>query len=208
MEKGELHWDRVDAGEYQTMYYANGYKYYVHRFMDRRTPRWRAYYVWDKQKDKKNLRELHHTKYAYDTLKTAKRACLVHNMQPRTKWKFVGRAQNVGKFPAAHPGDRNNRFASTRWNTMVFQQVKKDGTLDTWSPKYIDPQIFGCQDFNQYEANREMMSLGRKIDMSRGEKPLSELYELMKKYPAFDGKPVILKGWETYGQPEVSGRSA
>ena len=208
MEKGELHWDRVNAGVYQTMFYANGYKYYIERFMDRRTPRWRAYYVWDKQKDKKNLRELYHTKHAFDTLKTAKRACWVHNMRPRTKYKFIGRAQRVGKYPASHPGDRDNRFSSVRWNTLVFQEVKRDGQLDTWNPKFVDPQIFGHQDFNQYKANREMMDLGRKIAMSRGERPLSELYELMKKYPAYDGKPVILKGWETYGQPEVPGRSA
>ena len=53
-----------------------------------------------------------------------------------------------------------------------------------------------------------MMDMGRKIAMSRGEIPLSELYKLVKKYPAYNGKPVILKGWEDYEQPEVSSRPA
>lgn len=208
MEKGDLHWDRVNAGVYQTMFYANGYKYYIERFMDRRTPRWRAYYVWDKQKDKKNLRNLYHRPHAFDTLKIAKRACLIHNMKPRTKWKFIGRAQNIGKTPAAHPGDKNNRFSSTRWNTLVFRQIRPNGEQDTWNPKFVDPIIFGYQDYSQFKVNREMMDMGRKIAMSRGEIPLSELYKLVKKYPAYDGKPVILKGWEDYEQPEVSSRPA
>lgn len=187
MEKGDLHWERLSAGEYHTLYYANGYRYYVTKIHTRRIA-WRVTYVWDKQKNKNDRRKLHGYSSSFDTLKAAKRAAYAHNMNPRKKYKFIGRntQEMVG-----HPADSPYKYASERWNFMRFREVPKNNKIDVryLTVHTINPVKFFQPDQAKINEEIKLVAEGKLI----GSSP-ERLMELLEKYRAADGSVIIPNG--------------
>lgn len=114
----DLHWERQMAGLYQTMFYANGYKYRIEK--DESYNLWRAYYMWDKSSDKKWKRL--RTSWSCETLKEAKKYCQNHNERPRAKWKLIGKVPD-GKFAGQY----------------AYQELDRRGEPYKYRTQYIDP---------------------------------------------------------------------
>jgi len=90
---GDLHWERKAAGIYETVFYANGYRYRILKKENHydTKPRWYGYYRWHKWPNNREPQwQLMRAVYS-DTLKEAKEKCLKHNLKPRTKYLYRGR---------------------------------------------------------------------------------------------------------------------
>ena len=89
-EPGNLDWERITAGVYETMFYANNYLYKIEKSNSSRwgnTPAWQPYYRWRFSKDK-SWKKL--GSFTELTLKLAKDRCVKHNLVPRRKFRFTG----------------------------------------------------------------------------------------------------------------------
>lgn len=83
----DLYWERLYAGHYETIYFVNGYKYKV---VGEGTE-WNCYYKY-KSPNSKKVSDWRPLRYGYsDRMKQAKNLCRMHNENPRTKYKVVGR---------------------------------------------------------------------------------------------------------------------
>lgn len=135
-QAGDLHWERKSAGEYETVFYANGYRY---RILKRDThydsrPRWYIYYRWHKKlvHDSKPV-EWVPTRITYsDTLKEAKQKCLRHNLHPRTRYKFAGRVTQK------HIDNREH--TSKHLGDFIFIAIDKHGNPMPYSTRYVKPE--------------------------------------------------------------------
>lgn len=137
-QAGDLHWERKSAGEYETAFYANGYRYRIvkkENYYDTR-PKWYVYYRWHKwiRSDDKPL-EWKPSKMTYaETLKEAKANCLKHNMRPRTKYRFAGRVT---------PEDVRQRIhlPSTLGN-LIFIPIDNNGLPTKYRYKYLSEEQY------------------------------------------------------------------
>lgn len=131
-EAGDLHWERVRAGRYRTIFWANGYRYKVEK-----DPVWAntwfAYYMWDRSTEKQ-WKKLPTSRFgsSYTTLRHAKSKCYAHNLQPRVKYKFVGRLLTGYK-------------GSIKYGFLQFKEIdRKTGDVNRYAnSKYIDPRQIG-----------------------------------------------------------------
>jgi hypothetical protein len=135
-QAGDLHWERKSAGEYETAFYANGYRYRIIKkdpYYDSR-PRWYIYYRWDKssRSDSKPLEWVQARMTYSETLKEAKEKCLRHNLLPRTKYKFVGRVTKKDVQDREH--------SSRHLGDYIFIALDKEGKPKPYSTKYVKPE--------------------------------------------------------------------
>lgn len=144
---GDLHWEFLGAGEYETEYFVNGYKYRVVK--DGYSPNiWYAYYKW--HKTPRQNRQWKRLRYGYgsshDTKKAAQTACWTHNQKPRSKWKYI---EAVSKENAKTYDDRQH----IGW--LKYEQVNSETgeKLRFTATRYLNPGnfYFLCS----YIGNRE-----------------------------------------------------
>lgn len=94
---GDLHWEYLRAGEYETQWFCNGYRYRVDKDSYNE---WRIYYIWyfssEKPRKWKRLNGM-----AYRTKKEAQEVARRHNLNPRTRWRYIGRVPEMGPLPQA-----------------------------------------------------------------------------------------------------------
>lgn len=137
-QAGDLHWERQEAGVYETVFYANGYRYRIIKkdpYYDSK-PRWYAYYRWHKtiKSDDKPLEWTIMRSTWSDTLKEAKEKCLKHNMRPRTKYKFMGRVTQEQIDEKFHRPERLGQ--------LVFVAIDRDGKVRPYSTKYLTQEEY------------------------------------------------------------------
>lgn len=144
---GNLQWRRIAAGEYETDYFCNGYKYRIYN-MDHQD--WRVSYMWAYDKQKKWKR----TGGYHEGLKVAKEWCAqIHNMNPRKQYRFIGRATEENT-----PRYKINGCE----NWMVFARVKevtdsktgeKTEVASKFDLEYVEPTFF--REVESYDFNDE-----------------------------------------------------
>ena len=95
-EPGDLHWEYMRAGLYETQFWCNGYRYKVEKdeFYNNE---WRLYYIW--YHSNKRPREWKRYGEIQKTKKEAQELARRHNMKPRTKYKFAYRVPFTGPLP-------------------------------------------------------------------------------------------------------------
>lgn len=129
---GDLHWERIVAGKYETLYYANGYKYRIEKEEARyyqTTPEWVIYYKWYHSTEKK-WKRMSGFSSIQSTLKEAKATCTRHNVRPRAKYKYIGRANKDNILNSQHQ----------YLGFLLFQQVdRRNGTPITYRTHFMDP---------------------------------------------------------------------
>lgn len=133
---GDLHWERLSAGIYETMYWANGYKYKITNVNAIYGPpnAWQVLYRWNKSLDKQTWKSLYKAggySSSYDTLKEAKVAAHRHNLRPRRKWKFVCKVTDAKTL---------TYYQRENVGMYLYQEENKDGTLISYQKRFLDPK--------------------------------------------------------------------
>lgn len=134
MDQGDLHWQRIEAGIYETMYFAGEYKYrIVNDNRDYGPPNeWHMFYIWSKTPKEKRAWKRYRVGYTstWENLKSAKRAALAHNMKPRTKWKYKGVATS----------DDVSRYERDKIGMLMYVEIAADGSEMKFSKKFMPRQ--------------------------------------------------------------------
>lgn len=167
-QAGDLHWERVSAGNYRTMFWAAGYRYKIEKD-DYYANTWHVWYKWDKWTDKKKwVKVTRGYGSSQETLKHAKRVALSHNLRPRRKFKFVGRVteEQVGA-PRSYGLAKYLGF-------LKYQEVSRDGKLLEYQTHYMNPAAIGGED--QAKINREE-------EARRSQKAMEALAKVTLKIP-------------------------
>lgn len=159
-EKGDLHWERREAGIYETIYWANDYKYRVEN-ENRNTGyssqgAWKTWYMW-RHDSRKVWRRIRGVMSTHDTLKYAKRICLSHNLYPRTKYKLIGRVteETVGK-PGQH-------YMGKYLGFYLYREVDRKGNEMKFHNYYLNPRAIGGEDREAINAELEEKAQRDKI---------------------------------------------
>ena len=154
---GDLHWERVSAGNYRTMFWANGYRYKIEKD-DYYANTWHVWYKWDKWTDKKKWVKLTRGYGStVETLKAAKRNCTSHNLRPRRKFKFIKRmtAEDVG-----------TRYGMSRYlGFLKFQEVDREGKIFQHTAYYMNPKEIGGIDPEEERRQKEIADLNRMLEV-------------------------------------------
>lgn len=129
---GELHWERLSTGLYQTAFYANGYRYRITKHEYYSTPEWKISYRWHNSSSK-NWKPMSGS--PSNTLKDAKQRCFHHNLRPRRKFKFLGRVTE-------DTNDIPTYTKQTHMGKLIYGEVLKDGSFSKFYRDYKDPEEF------------------------------------------------------------------
>jgi hypothetical protein len=92
-EPGDLHWEYLRAGLYETQFWCNGFRYKIEKD-DYYNNEWRLYFIW--YHSKKRPREWKRHGDVCKTKKEAQELARRHNIKPRQKYKYVGRVPVMG----------------------------------------------------------------------------------------------------------------
>lgn len=144
---GDLHWEFLEAGEYETEYFVNGYKYRVVK--DTYTPNiWYAYYQWHKTPAKNRVWKRLRRGYSssHDTKKAAQTACWTHNQKPRSRWKYVGAVSE-------ETTDYNEKKNYVGWLKYERVNAETGEPLKYPDHRYLNPGTFYF--LCSYIGNRE-----------------------------------------------------
>lgn len=152
---GDLHWERIRAGHYETAFWANGYKYKIAKSTCYGNI-WYAYYKWDKWTANQYWKSLSISHGEFETLKAAKKACEYHNLHPRKKYKFIGRAKK----------SELRYYRKDFVNFLKFVQVDENGKELPYYVRYMNPKEIGGPDqeainLEKYKKETDRLSKGK-----------------------------------------------
>ncbi|UOW93400.1 hypothetical protein SEA_LABELLE_75 [Mycobacterium phage Labelle] len=157
---GDLHWERVEAGLYQTMFWANGYKYEI-RKDDYYANTWRVYYKWHKDSTKK-WRQLTRYGGSFTTLKESKRYAVAHNMHPRRRYKFFGRVTKDNPNIKDHTGVK---YVLKRYEGhLMFGEVDKKGQRKSnslYGYEFISPEKYWLKKKERISLSGQMEQIAK-----------------------------------------------
>lgn len=123
----DLHWERKEAGFYETMFYSNKYRYRI--IKDVNYNNWRSYYIWFNATEKKWVR-LRTWAGTSETLKEAKEMCRKHNERPRNKWKLMGKVVE----------EHHKNFGH-----YIYQELDRRGEPYKYRNYFLDPASYSTE---------------------------------------------------------------
>lgn len=129
---GEVEFEFLRAGVYESLWWNNGYRYRIEK--DDYLNVWNLYYIFAKHpvSDDGKVQWIRLNKFSgQTTLKATKSYANFHNLNPREKYKFVGRVKLM-----------DNDFHRAK-GKLRFKRVLKNDTLDQYSSRYLLPEQIG-----------------------------------------------------------------